>query len=386
MFYQIRKNIRPFYIYFWDRKNKGLLKMMKNVYKATLIALAGLIGSANALEVRPLAQIQFPGKDKVAWENHGNKDDTEVDADLVFEIGTELLATSNYFHYGMGLAYRSAQKKGNVTAAPASIPVWLTASVGLFNKQAMFQPYAVARFGTLAPLSSDGNWWESPLNYMVEGGAGVLFPYNIGLEVVYDYSSLKKSFESMDTEFRISSGRIGIQLSVGISLSGDESTKAATPGSKQTSEPMETAQSPDSLSSENGQGDLYASSAAESEPEQTDTTAADSAPDIPPESPDPTSDTVATETTETTEPTADESEQDSSATEPAQAESTETAEPETAAEPEPKPEAEPAPEPESKPAAKKISKKATKKASKKPSKKSTKKATKKSNMKNRKKK
>ena len=199
--------------------------MSKRSFSTIAFLVAGMLSTANALEVRPLAQIQIPGKDKIAWENHGKKDDMKVDADLVFEIGTELLANTDYVRYGIGLAYKSAQKKGDETAAPAAIPVWLSASFGLFNKQAMFQPYAVARFGTLAPLTSNGNWWESPLNYMVEGGAGVVFPYNIGLEVVYDYSSLKKSFKSNETEFRVSSGRVGIQLSVGINLGGDNSTK-----------------------------------------------------------------------------------------------------------------------------------------------------------------
>ena len=333
--------------------------MSKRSFSTIAFLVAGMLSTANALEVRPLAQIQIPGKDKIAWENHGKKDDMKVDADLVFEIGTELLANTDYVRYGIGLAYKSAQKKGDVTAAPATIPVWLSASFGLFNKQAMFQPYAVARFGTLAPLTDNGNWWESPLNYMVEGGAGVVFPYNIGLEVVYDYSSLKKSFKSNETEFRVSSGRVGIQLSVGIHLGGDDSAKPAENSEQTNAAVIESSES--------------------SEPE-TDSTATSETPSEPAEAAEPAesvNDSAATEATEETP-----SEEAVAETEPAAEETAEAAEP---AEPEPEPEAAPAPVEEPKPAAtkttKKSSKKSTKKASKKSSKKSTKKASKKSTKK-----
>ena len=352
--------------------------MSKRSFSTIAFLVAGMLSTANALEVRPLAQIQIPGKDKIAWENHGKKDDMKVDADLVFEIGTELLANTDYVRYGIGLAYKSAQKKGDVTAAPATIPVWLSASFGLFNKQAMFQPYAVARFGTLAPLTGNGNWWESPLNYMVEGGAGVVFPYNIGLEVVYDYSSLKKSFKSNETEFRVSSGRVGIQLSVGINLGGDDSAKPAENSEQTNTNILESSDSaePESSDSYESYTNPYA------EPEQaseTDSTATSETPSEPAEAAVPAESTSDTATTETVEES-HESEADSAATEAA--ESASEPAPETVTEPEPEPEAVPAPVEEPKPAAtkttKKSSKKSTKKASKKSSKKSTKKASKKS--------
>lgn len=351
--------------------------MSKRSFSTIAFLVAGMLSTANALEVRPLAQIQFPGKDKIAWENHGKKDDMKVDADLVFEIGTELLANTDYVRYGIGLAYKSAQKKGDVTAAPATIPVWLSASFGLFNKQAMFQPYAVARFGTLAPLTSNGNWWERPLNYMVEGGAGVVFPYNIGLEVVYDHSSLKKSFKSNDTEFRVSSGRIGIQLSVGINLSGDNSAKP-TENSEQTSANIsESSESAEPTSSESETSESYTN--PYTEPDSAATSEIPSEPTEPAEPAEAASDTVAAETpveASSSEPVAAEAE-------PAAEETAEAAEP---AEPEPEPEAAPAQVEEPKPVATKTTKKSSKKATKKASKKSTKKSTKKTNKKSSKKK
>ena len=356
--------------------------MPKRSFSTIAFLIAGMFATANALEVRPLAQIQIPGKDKIAWENHGKKDNMNVDADLVFEIGTELLANTDYVRYGFGLAYKSAQKKGDVTAAPAAIPVWLSASFGLFNKQAMFQPYAVARFGTLAPLSSNGNWWESPLNYMVEGGAGVVFPYNIGLEVVYDYSSLKKSFKSNETEFRVSSGRVGIQLSVGINLGGDNSAKPAENSEQTNTAVIESSESSEPESSDSESNDSYTDPYAElDQATGADSTSTTEEPSEPTESTEPAesvNDSAATEATEETP-----SEEAVAETEPAAEETAEAAEP---AEPEPEPEAAPAPVEEPKPAATKTAKKSSKKSTKKAAKKSAKKSTKKTSKKTTKKK
>lgn len=358
--------------------------MSKRSFSTIAFLVAGMLSTANALEVRPLAQIQIPGKDKIAWENHGKKDDMKVDADLVFEIGTELLANTDYVRYGIGLAYKSAQKKGDVTAAPAAIPVWLSASFGLFNKQAMFQPYAVARFGTLAPLTGNGNWWESPLNYMVEGGAGVVFPYNIGLEVVYDYSSLKKSFKSNETEFRVSSGRVGIQLSVGINLGGDDSAKPAENSEQTNTAVIESSESSEPESSDSESNDSYTDPYAEPEQaSETDSTATSETPSEPTESTEPAESVNDSATTEAVEESP-EIEADSAATETA--ESASEPAPETVTEPEPEPEAAPAPVEEPKPAATKTAKKSSKKSTKKAAKKSAKKSTKKTSKKTTKKK
>ena len=354
--------------------------MSKRLIKPIIILLAGMFCSAQAIEIRPLAQIQFPAKTNVAWEIHGKKDNTKMDADLVYEIGSEFLWYTNYIRYGAGLAYKSPQKKGSVTAAPGAIPVWLSAGFGLFNKQAVVQPYAAVRFGTLAPLSSDGNWWESPLNYFVSGGVGAIFPYGIGLEVVYDYSSLKKSFKSIEKEYRVSSGRIGIQLSVGFSL-GDDAKPAenSAKDSVQSNTPAEGTQ-------ENTW------SALETEMDNStseDTNTADStASEVPSETAPteaPVTEENATETdTVATEPQEDAPVEETPAEAPAEevSENAEESAAETVAESEP--EAAPAPVEEPKPAAKpakkaakKSSKKSTKKSTKKSSKKSSKKATKK---------
>ena len=344
--------------------------MPKRTLTPFILLLAGLFTTTQALEIGPLAEIQLPAKTNIAWEKQGKKDDTKFDSDIVFEVGSEFLWYTNYIRYGAGLAYKSPLKKGSTTAAPGAIPVWLSTGFGLFNRQAMVQPYAVARFGTLAPLSGDGNWWESPLNFFVSAGAGAIFPYGIGLEVVYDYSSVKKSFKSDNTEFRVSTGRVGIQLSVGFELGGT-TTSTNNSGDQVTYEttfqdPYEELDQATSTPSQD-------STASATQPEPDSVPAEE--PSEPQSEPD-----FGTNVPTTEEPV---SEPDTASTvEPVE----ETpAEPEAVSEPEPEPEAAPAPVEEPKPAAKTPAKKATKKAAKKPAKKANKKSAK-SNKKSSKKK
>ena len=344
--------------------------MIKNIYKASLFALAGLVATANALEIRPLTEILFPAKDNIACDDHGNKTDVKLNANLAFEVGSELLFYTSYVRYGFGLAFKSPIKNSKFTAAPATIPVWLTAAFGMFNKQATVQPYAVARFGSLAPLSNNGNWWEEPYNFMVSGGVGAIFPYRIGLEVVYDYSSIEKSFKSNNTKFRVSSGRIGIQLSYGFDLTSTSTNQDVNNTWKAESDESSNFNTNDSESYFN-----YSATPDET-PSETATTEEQS-----PATDEPVSDYSAASTeaapdTATEEPLAETTEKPA-AEEPAP----EPSEPEVATEPEPEPEAAPAPVEEPKPAAKKPAKKASKKAAKKSSKKSSKKAAKKSKKK-----
>ena len=198
--------------------------MIKNIYKTALVTLAGLIGTANALEIRPLTEILFPTKVNLAYEKAGNKADIKWDTDLVYMIGSEILVSPENIpiRFGGGLGYKSAQQKGGTVVTPATVPLWGTISYDPIKDKYAVSPYIVARAGTLAPLSSNGNWWELPLNFIVQGGVGVILPFNIGLEVNYDYTSLLKSYKSMDTKVRASSGRVGVMLSYGFNLSGDK--------------------------------------------------------------------------------------------------------------------------------------------------------------------
>ena len=78
------------YLFLGQEKQRSL-NMLKNIYKTALVTLAGLVGTANALEIRPLTEILFPTKVNLAYDKGGNKADIKWDTDLVFMIGSEIL-------------------------------------------------------------------------------------------------------------------------------------------------------------------------------------------------------------------------------------------------------------------------------------------------------
>lgn len=355
---------------------------------------------ASAVEVRPLFQFDFPSNVTIEKNVKDVKQDKDWSTDPVYIGGAELIFAAEFspIHYGFGLGYKSAQRKGSMKATPGAVPVWAHLAFGAFNKDRIFSPYAVARFGTLAPLSKDGNWWERPLNFMIEGGVGTYLPYGIGLEVVYDYSSMKKSFQSNDTDFRVSSGRVGIQLSIGFELSRDRTYQSDEEKTEQKNGNTETADNNNPYASyyteldEQSSAEEYATfeSATEtpSEPSGTDTgdtpaetgygeTAADNAATEPSDS---AAEGVAESAPETpTEPATEESAEPDSATAESVSETADDSATESVAEPaeEEKPAAEEKPASASKKASKKSSKKAAKKTAKKSTKKAAKKTTKK---------
>ena len=201
--------------------------MIKNVYKSCLIALAGLLGTANALEIRPFFELLFPSKVNVNTDVDGKTSDKKMDSDIEFMGGSEVLFTPNIpIRYGFGLGVKSAQQKGDTIITPAMLPLWGVITYDPLKGRAV-SPYVVARAGTLMPLTGNGNWWEKPLNFTVSGGIGAIFPYHIGLEVIYDYTSVLKSFKSVKTKFRASSGRVGIQLSYGFDLTRTSTSQDA---------------------------------------------------------------------------------------------------------------------------------------------------------------
>ena len=128
--------------------------------------------------------------------------------------------------YGIGLGFKSSQKDGDNTITPAFLPIWGNVSFGFYGKDWFAVPYAAVRAGTMGALTGEGSWWERPFNFFVVAGIGAIFPYNIGFEVNFDYSSVHKSFEHRDTKFRISSGRIGLQLSIGFDLTHEKTNKS----------------------------------------------------------------------------------------------------------------------------------------------------------------
>lgn len=336
----------------------------KNIVKIALLSVA--VQYAYSMELRPLAQFDFPAKVTIKKEVGDVKEEKNWDTDPVYIGGAELLFGAEFapIRYGFGLGFKSAQKDGSTIVVPASLPIWGNISFGAYGKDWVAVPYAVLRLGYLAPLTSNGNWWELPLNFFANGGVGVMLPYNIGLEVNYSYSSMLKSFKSMDTEFRVSSARVGLQLSIGFELTHERTYKEdkvkEIKEESQIAEPVEESSEPEST------GFDYSGGAYDTtEPESSSSESDAYSPYTPynPESSESSSEDTANA------PVAEEAPAEASAAEePAAEEAAAEPEAEPAAEPEPEPEAEPAPEPEAKPAAKKTTKKASKK-----SKKSTKK-------------
>ena len=353
--------------------------MLKNVYKACFIALAVFVGTANSLEIRPFHELLFPTKLKITHDKGGNENSIKMNSDIEFMGGSEVLFSPEIpIRYGFGLGVKSAQQKGDTIITPAMLPLWGVITYDPLKGKYPVSPYVVARAGTLMPLTTNGNWWEKPLNFNVAGGIGAIFPYNIGFEVVYDYTSVLKSFKSLDTKYRVSSGRVALVLSVGFNIGGDDNAqkKSEEPAYDASAFSTETAEEKQEESQETSGFD-YSGGAYDSSSETDSSTTSETTDygyGYGTSEETPSEDTTASESTEpeSTEPAAEESVAEETPAEP---------EAEPAAEPEPEPEAEPAPAPEPKPAAKKTSKKSSKKASKKSSKKSSKKASKKSKKK-----
>lgn len=180
----------------------------------------GICTSANAMELRPLAQFDFFADATINKRIESVKEEKTWETAPVFIVGTELLFTAEFapIRYGIGLGFKSSQKDGDNTITPAFLPIWGSISFGFYGKDWFAVPYAAVRAGTMGALTGEGSWWERPFNFFVVAGIGAIFPYNIGFEVNFDYSSVHKSFEHRDTKFRISSGRIGLQLSIGFEL------------------------------------------------------------------------------------------------------------------------------------------------------------------------
>ena len=177
-----------------------------------------------SLELRPLAQVQYaPFEIDVNRNNDGVLSERRAETDLVFQGGMELISSAEFatMRYGIGVAYRTPQKNGNEEFVPASIPFWGIVTFGNIRVDHFFSPYIAIRLGSIAPITSDGNWWERPYNFIINPGVGVIFPYSIGLEFNYEFCSMQKSFVDQKQAFRVNSHRIGAQLSIGFELTRD---------------------------------------------------------------------------------------------------------------------------------------------------------------------
>lgn len=203
------------------------MKSFIKKYIQTVLFTLCIVSTANALEFRPLVQYEFPTDVTVKKDVEDVKEEREWNSDFVIVGGFEMLFLAEFapIRYAFGLGFKSAQKEDSHEITPAFLPVWGRISFGAYHKEWPVTPYVTTRVGTMAPLTNDGSWWERPFHYFANVGVGILLPYHFGLEVNYNYSSVRKSFSDRDTMFRVSAGRLGLQLSVGFELTHERKNK-----------------------------------------------------------------------------------------------------------------------------------------------------------------
>ena len=191
--------------------------------KFLLVCSYCLISNVFAMELRPFFNGYAPSDASIVTHQKSVKSERDWDSEKQFSAGLEMNFAAEFspFRYGFGVGYKSPLKEDHTKIVPASIPVWGNFAFGRINTDAFFSPYAVGRVGVLPLITSDGNWWERPFDFFVAGGLGVILPYRIGVEVNYEYASVLKSYERSDQNFRISTGKFGARLSIGIELSRD---------------------------------------------------------------------------------------------------------------------------------------------------------------------
>lgn len=197
---------------------------MNRLFFCVIFVVFAFFSNAFSLELRPLVQVQYaPFKINVNKNLDGVLSERRTETDLVFEGGTELYFSAEFatMRYGLGVAYKTPQKYGDEEFVPASIPFWGVVTFGNIRIDRFFSPYLAIRLGSIAPITSNGNWWERPFNFIINPGLGVIFPYGIGLEFNYEYCSMQKSFVDKKLQFRVNSHRIGVQLSIGFELIRD---------------------------------------------------------------------------------------------------------------------------------------------------------------------
>ncbi|MCF0215562.1 MAG: hypothetical protein HUK21_03705 [Fibrobacteraceae bacterium] len=212
--------------------------------KITLIYLTLAVTNAIAIEVRPLVNGYGPSEASTITQEKSAKSEKLWDSDHQFLIGTEIQFTADFspMRYGFGVGYKSTLEEDDARKAPAAIPVWVTLAYGNINTKKIFSPYIAGRVGWLPLISGSDNWWSKPLNFFIQGGLGVILPLRIGLEINYEYASVLKSNESEDLSYRISSGKLGAQISIGFEFLQDKtySSRYMVLDEKETSVPEET--------------------------------------------------------------------------------------------------------------------------------------------------
>ncbi|WP_407444998.1 hypothetical protein [Fibrobacter sp.] len=192
--------------------------------KLLLTYILFTVSSAFSAEIRLFFNGYGPSESTITTRDNDVKSERKWDSEHQYAAGTEVNFNAEFspIRYGFGVGYRTPLKEDDTEIIPAAIPVWGNFYFGRIDADNIVSPYIIARVGALPLFTSAGCWWELPLHFFVAGGVGVILPFNIGIEVHYEYASLLKSYEYKDVEYRISTGKLGARLSIGFDISRDK--------------------------------------------------------------------------------------------------------------------------------------------------------------------
>ncbi|MCQ2101684.1 MAG: hypothetical protein MJY98_00470 [Fibrobacter sp.] len=177
----------------------------------------------HAVELRPLISFQTPAELEVQEQSKDVGVEYNYDTDFLMSFGAEFIFAAEFapFKYGLGTGYLMSQNEGGKEVVPGGIPLWGLMSVGIANDDWFAEPYFDLRAGWVMPASTEGSWWEKPANFYVTAGLGAILPLKIGVEAFFSYTSMVKSFDHKDLQYRASSARFGLMLSMGFNLTHD---------------------------------------------------------------------------------------------------------------------------------------------------------------------
>lgn len=189
--------------------------------KLALIPLFALLPQlSSAMELRGHIGVLAPTNTTLQKNVSGVAEEKEYDTDLSVEVNVELLFATKFapFQFGAGVGYLGKEKTDKLTLAPSSLPVW--ASIVLKSPREFMEitPFIEARAGWPLPLTTEGAWWEKPLNFLTKFTIGAAFPGNVGVTFDYTYTSFTKSYEYKNLTYKTSARHFGASVFVNFDI------------------------------------------------------------------------------------------------------------------------------------------------------------------------
>lgn len=197
--------------------------VLNHVFLTFLLTIAGLAIRSTASELQAFTSFFIPSDVTIQKEQNNVKQSNDFSSDHVLAGGIEILILSEFtpFMYGVGIGFIGSLKKDDNELLPASVPLWLSASLIHQDENWFASPYLGVRVGCPLPATTNGNWWESPLNLLASVNLGLRFPFSAGIEFSYTYVTMKKSYRDKHLYFRAHSARFGISVTAQFNISKD---------------------------------------------------------------------------------------------------------------------------------------------------------------------